>query len=486
MLNTEWFIEVSDGVKRKSPPEMIKTSELQKWQAEHQLSTNGLFSSVYCYPTDDPYVGGVISDFYMDFDCEENPDKAKRELVAVIKKLGDYGISEDMVSICFSGKKGFSLTIDHKVFNAESSAYLPLIWKSIVQGLIDQLKLTTVDLVVYQRRQLWRRPNSKHQKTGLYKTPIFPKELEEMSIEQIKELAIHPRGPFVVSEAQVVPKAEKLFQEHKQKVEAWLNERKTTFRTNQIEAGAEDPPCIQKLLLSGAKIGSRNSSMFQLAIYFAQKGLTSNQIEDFCYTFAGHCERTIEDFPRSGEVKSVVESAMRGVNQSKNSVGCSSEAFVDFCDKDNCPVFHKQETKENKCSCGDDLSDKVFEQIENQQFLVYDKETGEETRQKTIDGTKPLNQLLWNPVNETLDFGSEQELFDEIRKYLYEFIDIAEGYDVLTAWVLSSWIPEKWHAVPYLSFFGPPGSGKTWALEVLASIGFRPFLSASATLASVF
>ena len=55
---------------------------------QHKFSTNGLFSSIICYPTDDPYVGGVISDFYMDFDCEENPDKAKKEAVARIKNLG--------------------------------------------------------------------------------------------------------------------------------------------------------------------------------------------------------------------------------------------------------------------------------------------------------------------------------------------------------------------------------------------------------------
>jgi hypothetical protein len=86
MKDTGWFAEVSDGVKRKSPPEMIELSNLHDWQAQHQSSTNGLFSSVCCYPTDDPYVGGVISPFYADFDCEENPDKARKEVIPVVKK----------------------------------------------------------------------------------------------------------------------------------------------------------------------------------------------------------------------------------------------------------------------------------------------------------------------------------------------------------------------------------------------------------------
>jgi len=83
----DWYIEVSVGVKRKTPPEMIKVSNLREWQAKHESSTQGLFSSIYMYPTDDPYIGEVISDFYMDFDCKENPDKARKEAVAVIKKL---------------------------------------------------------------------------------------------------------------------------------------------------------------------------------------------------------------------------------------------------------------------------------------------------------------------------------------------------------------------------------------------------------------
>ncbi len=483
----DWYIEVSDGLKRSIPPKMIRYLELSKWQSQHQSSTQGLFSSIWQYPMDDPHIDCAISPFYADFDDEKNPDQARKEVVAVAKKfISHYDIPEATISICFSGMKGFSLVIDHTVFKAEASANLPLVWKSIMGELASDLNLKTADTKVYDRRRLLRLPNSRHQKTGLFKIPLSLTELENLTIDQIKEIAAKPREPIPAKQAQPIPKAEQLFNKHKEKIETWLNERKTAFKSNKLKTSADDPPCIKTLLASGAKIGSRNNSMFQLAVYCAQKGLSPDEIEDHCYTFANHCERTIEDFPRTGEVKSIVDSAMKGVQEGRYSVGCSSDALVDLCDKENCPFFHKQEAKENKCSCGGDLPDKVFEQVENQQFLVYDKQTGEVTRQKTVEGTKPINKLLWKTADSTLDFGSEQELWDEIRKYLYDYIDIAEGYDALTAWVLSSWTPEKWHAVPYLFFYGPPASGKTWALEVLASIGFRPFMSASATLASVF
>ncbi|MDI6847735.1 MAG: hypothetical protein QMD23_06360 [Candidatus Bathyarchaeia archaeon] len=193
-MTSEWFIEVSDGVKRKSPPEIIKVSQLHEWQAEHQSSTQGLFSSIYMYPTDDPYTGGVLSDFYMDFDCKENPDKARKEAVAVIKKLiNDYNIPEDNIRIAFSGMKGICLTIDHRVFATESHADLPLIWKSMVQDLIAKLKLKTADTDIYERRRLWRLLNSRHQKSGLYKIPLTLAELENLTIDKIKQMANKPR-----------------------------------------------------------------------------------------------------------------------------------------------------------------------------------------------------------------------------------------------------------------------------------------------------
>jgi len=483
----EWYIEVSDGVKRKTPPEMIKVSELHEWQTKHQSSTQGLFSSIYMYPTDDPYIGGVISDFYMDFDYEENPDKARKEAVAVIKKLiQDYDIPEKSIGTAFSGMKGISVTVDHRIFNAESSAYLPLIWKSMVQELIAQLRLKTADTSIYERRRLWRLVNSQHQKSGLFKIPLTLAELENLTIEKIRQMADKPREPLLRREAQSVPKAEKLFEKHKNKVEKWLEERKKAFDKTELRTLTDDPPCVRRRLEIGAKAGSRNSFLFQLAVYYAHKGSTENEIVKIGYEFGKRCEQEPEPFPKPSEVESIVGSALKGVQDGRYSVGCSSEALVDLCDKENCPFFRKPKLTELKGSCGENLSDKIFEQTTNQEFLVYNKVTGETTKQKTVNGYKPLPELLWKPVNDVEDYESEEKLWHEVKQYLYEYIDLPEGYDILTAWVLGSWIPEKWHAIPYLFFYGPAGSGKTWALEVLASIGFRAFLTSSTRAAGLF
>lgn len=341
---TEWFIEVSNGVKRKAPPDMIRVSELHEWQAKHQSSTQGLFSSIYMYPTDDPYIGGVLSDFYMDFDYEENPDKARKEAVSVAKKLiTDYSIPEANICVAFSGMKGISITIDFRVFDAESFADLPLVWKSIAQELISKLKLKTADTSIYERRRLWRLLNSKHQKAGLYKIPLTLAELENLTIDKIKEMAVKPREPFVKGVAHPLPKVEKLFTEHKNKVEKWLNERKKSFETTELKILTDDPPCIKQRFQIGAKAGSRNSFLFQLSVYYAHKGLSEPEIIKIGYEFAERCEQGFESFPKPGEVESIINSAIKGVQDKRYSVGCSSEALADLCDRELCPFFNPEQ-----------------------------------------------------------------------------------------------------------------------------------------------
>ena len=333
------FIEVSVGVKRCTPPKMIQVNQLKEWQGQYQSSELELFSSICQYPTDDPYVGGVISPFYIDLDCEETPDKARKEAVALIKKLiTDYGIPEANINIAFSGMKGFSITIDPALFNAECLDYLPLIWKSIVEELKNKLKLKTVDLAVYERRRLWRLLNSRHQKTGRFKIPITLPELEKLTIDEIKERAVEPRELLIKSYAQAIPKAEKLFLEHKAKIEGWINERKKTFDITELKAQTDDPPCVKRLLEKGAETGNRNNCTFDLAVYYANKGVSYEETSKLCQEFALKSEAPLDE----REVETLVDSAFRGVESKRYSIGCSSETLAGLCDKEACPFFNVQ------------------------------------------------------------------------------------------------------------------------------------------------
>jgi hypothetical protein len=330
-MSDERLIEVSDGTQRHTPPEMLKASQLPKWKAAHESSTAGLFASIFSYPTQDPYIGEPISPMYLDFDKEDNPNQARKEAVLVIKKLiEEFKIPESAVNIAFSGCKGISVTIPPEIFNAQPSNDLPLIWKSIAKELQARLHLKTLDTGIYDRRRLWRMLNSKHNKTGLYKIPLTLTEAEKLSIEEIKTLAAKPREPFIQQQAQPIPEAERLYLEHKEKVETWLSVRKPKFET---KSQTDDPPCIKRLIESGAQKGNRNNVTFQLAVYYASKDLGQQEIENLCTQFTAKSEEPLT--PQ--EIQTLVDSATKGYTAGRYSVGCTT--FADLCDKPNCPFF---------------------------------------------------------------------------------------------------------------------------------------------------
>lgn len=260
---SEFIVEVSDGYCRPNPPTMIKVTGVQTWQKTHETSTAGLFASVFSYPTEDPYIGGVIGPFYLDFDCIENPNKSRKEAAEVVRKLiEDYRIPEATVSITFSGCKGFHLIVSPEVFNIQPCDLLPAIYKSIAEELARKLKLKTLDLGIYDRRRLWRLLNSKHDKTRLYAIQLTKVELENLDIEQIKQLALNPREPFIQAEAKPVQEAEQLFNEHKEKVENWLLVRKQRFEAKELKPLNEDPPVHQEA--AGDRSSKRQPQHFNI------------------------------------------------------------------------------------------------------------------------------------------------------------------------------------------------------------------------------
>lgn len=82
----------------------------------------------------------------------------------------------------------------------------------------------------------------------------------------------------------------------------------------------------------------------------------------------------------------------------------------------------------------------------------------------------------------------DPELYLDIRKYIEDHLDLVEEdeYDVLTAKVFESWHSLKLKEVGYVFFVGPPRSGKTRALEVLASLCFNSKMASYMSTATLY
>jgi hypothetical protein len=136
----------------------------------------------------------------------------------------------------------------------------------------------------------------------------------------------------------------------------------------------------------------------------------------------------------------------------------------------------------------------VYEEIEKddtEQFAVKTKDKDIHTRPHMTLGPamiQPLKPSPWLLPNEPINYGSFQDLWTEIRQYIYDHLDLENNilYDILVAWVLASWTPERWETVPYLHFHGPSNSGKTRGLDILNELAYRPLLSPSVSASSIY
>ncbi len=84
--------------------------------------------------------------------------------------------------------------------------------------------------------------------------------------------------------------------------------------------------------------------------------------------------------------------------------------------------------------------------------------------------------------------ASAETLSDEIKAIILRYADVPEGWlEPLVAYVLMTWVYDRFSSLPYLRFLGEPGTGKTRLLEIMAALGFRSLkVSGNITGAGLF
>jgi hypothetical protein len=71
-------------------------------------------------------------------------------------------------------------------------------------------------------------------------------------------------------------------------------------------------------------------------------------------------------------------------------------------------------------------------------------------------------------------YGSTIQLLQDIKDFICRYVDLPEEWlDIICLYILMTWVFDRFTAVPYLRFLGEPGTGKTRALQVCASISYK-------------
>jgi hypothetical protein len=118
--------------------------------------------------------------------------------------------------------------------------------------------------------------------------------------------------------------------------------------------------------------------------------------------------------------------------------------------------------------------------------IAYDHFHPGETTEDYILNYVPMNPTPWPLAGEVKQPG--MNLWEDVYNFVYDHVDFRDKklYDVVTAWIFLTWIPEAFNTTPYLRFYGTKNVGKTRALEVLQHLCYRGTLSPSVTEAALY
>ena len=101
---------------------------------------------------------------------------------------------------------------------------------------------------------------------------------------------------------------------------------------------------------------------------------------------------------------------------------------------------------------------------------------------------RPIKTVPWKLPTELEKAENEKALWDEIRACIYDHIDLPNeaDYELLTAWVMATWLQEKWQSFPFLNFFGSMECGKSRSNEILSKLAFRGWNATYVSVASMY
>jgi len=263
------------------------------------------------------YHGSVwLDEFVLDIDIEGNLEAALQQLrTYVINLETQYEIDRRHLRINFSGYKGFHIRIPSILFGEfDPSPNLPEKIKEIFSELTNGFK--NFDTKIYHHVAFIRVVNSRNSKSGLCAIPLTAKEVFELSIDEIKELAKKPRTIESFPEEELVPNSELV--KIKEKIISKPKGMNVNFGEVKI-------PLDDNIWL-GVSEGSRNKGRASIVGYLIRKKIPPEHIHTITKLWNNSCK------PPEDEkiVTKHVESLIKDFGTAENTFWTISEGKVSF------------------------------------------------------------------------------------------------------------------------------------------------------------
>jgi len=314
------------------------TEAISKWR--DKFGNIDVFTSICRYAKPEAQSQYIVPLFF-DIDSLDNLNAARENALILCELImARLQIDSNLIQICFSGYKGFHVTVPCEIFNSIPSKFAIELNKRIALEAQTQ-GVPLVDTSVYTSRRLWRLINSINSKSGLHKIPLTHKELLHLSIGNILKLAQKPRIEDDFCITAVNPQAALWY---KTTLSCMANfkgkpvRRKTTFAPN-FKHGWQVPRCIKNIRQTTLPDGIRHNAYLSLARFYSWINMHPNEV----------CEQLFELDQKNpihdpDSIQRIVTWAM----DHPGFAGCDNDVLKKYCNKENCFYHHLKSARKKR------------------------------------------------------------------------------------------------------------------------------------------
>jgi DNA polymerase elongation subunit (family B) len=219
------------------------------------------------------YGEDFLMPLFFDLDVEQgdNIQVALLDANHVLDSLYALDIPKQMISVSFSGNKGFHIIINEEVFGFKPSRDLHMRVAHLQKHFEKTLKLQTLCHATGNRKML-RIQNTINLKSGLYKITIPHKLILERDVCEILKLAQTPKKKEKTIKPELIPKAQKCYQDC---MKDYIVPKITKTEIKKIDF---TPVCIKHLLEDNLQVkGMRNKATLVLAEFYKDYGFSEKE-----------------------------------------------------------------------------------------------------------------------------------------------------------------------------------------------------------------
>lgn len=277
---------------------------------------------------------GLAKMVYFPIDIDSNDlDESLEKLRDLLELLNVNEVPTMYLKFYFSGSKGFHVLIPNTMIGSSPSESISRYMKKFGELLLDELLF---DTTIYNHVRLLRCPNTRHQKSGLYKIPITTQEIYTKTIEWFKEKAKEPRFDveYTCYSGELIPFLHSLWLEA-------VNSSTTVYNVSKFKESEQYRyPCHRAIFENGASEGSRNETALRAAwILKKYSGLTEELTLSALDAWNKKNKPPLDEL----ELKTVVAQAFAG----NYNYGCSDSIIKRYCD-DSCPILQKKKLEQKE------------------------------------------------------------------------------------------------------------------------------------------